>query len=210
MARGKKSTKAKKSARKSPKKAVKKSRKLKKTSPARKKNTSKKSAKKKPAAKRKVKKVAAIPKGYNNITPYLIIDGATSAIEFYKRVFGAKEKLRMEHQPGTIGHAELQIGDTKVMLADECPGSNMYNPKKVGGSPVIIHLYVKDVDDVVERAVDMGAFLRRPAQNMFYGDRSAHIEDPYGHQWCVSTHVEDVSPAQTKKRAEKMFSEKQM
>ncbi len=161
---------------------------------------SKKKIVKKASVKSKPKKVSAIPKGYNNITPYLIIDGANSAIEFYKKAFGAKEKLRME-RGGRIGHAELQIGDTKIMLADECPEMQALSPKTIGGSPVSIHLYIKNVDDVTQRSVSLGAQLIRAPQDMFYGDRSSFIEDPYGHRWSLSTHIEDVSPAKVKKRA---------
>lgn len=119
-------------------------------------------------------------------------------------MFGGKEKLRMERD-GKIGHAELQIGDTKIMLADECPEMQALSPKNVGGSPVSIHLYIKNVDEVTERAVSLGSKLIRPTQNMFYGDRSSTIEDPYGHKWTVSTHVENLTPSQVKKRAEEFF-----
>lgn len=168
----------------------------------------KKKVVKKTLAKSKSKKVSAIPKGYNNITPYLIVDGASSAIEFYKKAFGAKEKFRMERD-GRIGHAELQIGDTKIMLADECQEMQAFSPKKMGGSPVSIHLYIKNVDDVTERAVSLGAKLIRPAQDMFYGDRSSYLEDPYGHKWSISTHIEDLTPAKMKKRAAEFFGKKQ-
>lgn len=170
-------------------------------------NASKKKVVKKSSAKSKPKKVSAIPKGYNNITPYLIIEGASSAIEFYKKAFGAKEKLRMERD-GRIGHAELQIGDTKIMLADECPEMQALSPKNIGGSPVSIHLYIKNVDEVTERSVSLGSRLIRPAQDMFYGDRSSFIEDPYGHKWSLSTHIENISPAKIKKRAQEFFGKK--
>ncbi len=158
---------------------------------------------KKSPVKRATKKVSAIPRGYHSITPYLIVKGAKKAIEFYKKAFGAKEMMRMENSKGTgIAHAELKIGDTKIMLADECPkmGANLRSPKAYGGSPVGIHLYIKDVDSVIKRAVSAGAKLTRAAEDMFYGDRSGAVEDPYGHKWYISTHIENVSPAQMKKR----------
>ena len=155
---------------------------------------------KKSPAKRKLKKVPATPKGYHSITPYLMVKEAKKAIEFYKKAFGAKLGMCMEKSKGKIGHAELKIGDAKIMLADECPGMNAHSPKTYGGSPVGIHLYIKDVDKVVKRAVAAGAKLNRPVKDMFYGDRCGAITDPYGHSWYVSTHIEDVSPAQMKKR----------
>ncbi len=175
-----------------------------------KKTSAKKSTKKgvkKAAVKRKSTKVSAIPKGYNIITPYLIMDQAARAIEFYKKVFGAKEKLRME-RAGKVGHAELQFGDTKIMLADACPEMNAHAPEKFGGSPIGIHLYIKNVDAIVDRAIAAGATLERPAEDMFYGDRNATVIDPFGHRWTVSTHVENVTPAKMKKRAKEFFGNK--
>ena len=184
--------------------------KKKKASPVTRKKVSQK-LKKKPVkkivAKRK-KKVLAIPKGYHSITPYLIINNAAKAIDFYKKVFAAKEVMRMEHPGGKVGHAELKIGDTRIMLADECHEMGARSPQAFGGSSVIIHFYTKDVDGIVAKAVSAGAKLKRPVENMFYGDRSGMLEDPYGHQWCVSTHVEDVSPAKIKKLAAELFNKK--
>lgn len=171
-------------------------------------------AKKKPAIskKRKIvknkKKVLAVPKGYHSVIPYLIVNGAANAIEFYKKVFGAKVVMRMDLPNGKISHAELKIGDSKIMLGDQCPERGAYAPANYGGSPVGIHLYIKNVDEVVKRAVRAGAKLIRPVENMFYGDRSAAIKDPFDHQWYVSTHVEDVSIAQVKKRAAALFGNK--
>ena len=162
---------------------------------------------KKPAAKRKTK-VTAIPKGYHSITPYLIVDEGTKAIAFYKKVFGAKEVMRMEHSGGKIGHAELKIGDARIMLADECPEMHARSPQTIGGTPVSIHLYIKDVDSVVKRAVAAGAKLLRTVEDMFYGDRCGAVEDPYGHTWFIATHIENVTPAQVRKRAEKLFAKK--
>jgi len=154
------------------------------------------------------KKVSAIPEGYHSITPYLIIKHAVKAIEFYKKAFGAKEAMKMEHANGKIGHAELKIGDAKIMLADEWPEMDARSPEAYGGSPMSIHLYVKDADAVISKAVSLGAKITRPLENMFYGDRSGMIEDPYGYKWCVSTHIEDVTPAKMKKRAAELFGKK--
>jgi PhnB protein len=168
----------------------------------------KKRAVKKRQMKRRVKrarkKVLAIPKGYNNITPYLIVDNAMEAINFYKKIFGAKEAFRMDRPDGKVGHAELKIGDTKIMLADVYPEMGAHSPRSYGGSPVSIHLYIKNVDAVVQKAVSAGARLTKPVENMFYGDRSGGLEDPYGHKWYISTHVEDVTPAVMKKRMAQM------
>jgi PhnB protein len=146
-------------------------------------------------------KVKAIPDGYHAITPYLSIEGAANAIEFYKRAFGAKERMRMAQPDGRIGHAELQFGDSCVMLADEFPDMDFRSPRSIGGTPVTLHLYVEDVDAVVNHAVAAGAKVLRPVQDQFYGDRSGTLADPYGHVWHVSTHKEDLSPAEIEKRA---------
>lgn len=173
------------------------------------KKISKKKVVKKVISIRSKKKVSAIPKGYHTVTPYLIVDGAAKAIEFYKKVFGAKIGLKMEQPDGKkIGHAELKIGDSKIMLADECPEMKTRSPKTYNGSAVSIQLYVKNVDKVVGQAVAAGAKLKRPVENMFYGDRCGCIEDPYGHQWHVSTHIEDVSTRELKKRAAQLFLKK--
>lgn len=163
-----------------------------------------KKAVKKTNSKPKKKKVLAIPSGYHNITPYLIIDGAMQAIEYYKKVFNAKAKFCMPKEDGKVGHAELQIGDSKFMLADEYPEMGAKSPKAYGGSAQSIYLYMKDVDAVVKKAVDAGAKLLRPVQTQFYGDRSGGIMDPFGHVWYIATHVEDVTPSQIKKRLAEM------
>ena len=165
-------------------------------------------ARKKIAVKRKTKKVLSIPKGYHSITPYLIVHQAASAIEFYKKAFGAKEKARIEQPTGKIGHAELQVGDSKIMLADAGVKPNTRSPRDFGGSSVGIHFYVKNVDEIINRAVKAGAKLLRNVENMFYGDRSGEVEDPFGYKWHISTHVEDVSLAQVKKRMAKLASNK--
>jgi PhnB protein len=145
--------------------------------------------------------VKAIPDGYRSVTPYLIVTGGSAAIEFYKRVFGATERMRMAQPDGTVGHAELEIGDSVVMLADEFPDMGARSATSVGGSPVIIHLYVENVDAVVASAVEAGARLVRPVEDQFYGDRSGQIEDPFGHLWSVGTHIEDVAPEEIGRRA---------
>lgn len=158
----------------------------------------------KTAVKRK-KKVLTTPKGYHSITPYLIVHDAADAIEFYKKAFDAKEVMRMQHSENRIAHAELKMGDSKIMLADEHPEWEARSPEAYGGSPVSIHLYVKNVDTTIEKALNAGAKLMRPIENMFYGDRSATLQDPYGHKWYISTHIEDVSPAKMRKRAKELF-----
>jgi PhnB protein len=167
----------------------------------------KKKTSKKVATKPK-KKVTAIPKGYNCVIPYLVVNNAAKAMEFYKKIFAAKEVMRMEQPDGKIGHAELKIGDSKIMLADECPEMGAYGPHAGVNASISIHVYIKNVDDVVEKAVSLGAKINRPVQDMFYGDRSGSIEDPFGHKWFVSTHIEDVSKAMMKKRAAQAFAKK--
>ncbi len=151
-------------------------------------------------------KVSHIPDGYNTVTPYLIINGAAKAIEYYKEAFGAKEVVRMDGPDGRVGHAELQIGDSRIMLADENPqmGAGHNSAASIGGSPVSIYLYLPDVDRVVERAVAAGAKILKPVQDQFYGDRSGFLQDPFGHLWGVATHVEDVSPQEMKERMKKL------
>jgi PhnB protein len=144
-----------------------------------------------------------IPKGYNSITPYLVIKGAADAIEYYKKVFGATELYRMADPSGRIGHAELVIGDSHIMLADEFPEMNYCGPTTEGSSPVSLLLYVEDVDSIVERAVATGAKILKPVQDQFYGDRSGFIQDPFGHLWGVATHKEDVSPEEMEERMKK-------
>jgi PhnB protein len=149
-------------------------------------------------------KTKPIPKGYHAVTPYLSVQGAADAIAFYKKVFGAKEVMRMPGPRGTIGHAEVQIGGSRVMLADESPEMNFRSPRTVGGTPVTIHLYVQDVDKVAKKAVASGAKLLRPVAEQFYGDRSGSLEDPFGHVWHIATHVKDIPTKELKKRAAAM------
>ena len=149
-------------------------------------------------------KTRHIPKGYRAVTPYLSVQGAASAIAFYKKAFGAKEVMRMPGPRGTIGHAEIQIGDSRIMLADEFPEMNFRSPRSVGGTPVNIHLYVEAVDKVVKKAVAAGAKLLRPVADQFYGDRIGSLEDPFGHVWHVATHTKDIPMKELKKRAAAM------
>ena len=148
--------------------------------------------------------VKPIPRGYHAVTPYLSVKGAASAIAFYKKAFAAKEIMRMPAPGGTIGHAEIQIGDSHIMLADEYPDMNFRGPKSFGGTSVHIHLYVHDVDRVVKKAVAAGAKVLRPVADQFYGDRSGSLEDPFGHVWHVATHKEDVPAKELKERAAAM------
>lgn len=151
-------------------------------------------------------KVPHIPKGYNAITPYLIIRGAAKAIEYYKKVFGATEIMRMPGPNGTVGHAELKIGDSNIMLADENPnmGQGHASAATIGASPVSIYLYIPDVDKVFDRAVAEGAKVLKPVQDQFYGDRSGFLQDPFGHLWGLATHVEDVSADEMQRRMKKV------
>jgi PhnB protein len=146
-------------------------------------------------------KVKPIPDGYPRVTPYLHVDGANAAIEFYSKVFGATERMRMPAPGGKIGHAELQIGNSVIMLADEFPDMNVRGPKAIGGTPVTVMVYVEDVDEAFDRAIKGGAKEIRPVMDQFYGDRSGEFEDPFGHHWNVATHVEDVPPDEMAKRA---------
>ena len=145
--------------------------------------------------------VKPIPDGYPQVSPYLFVDDGTAAIEFYTSVFGATERMRMPAPGGKIGHAELQIGDSLLMVADEFPEFGGSSPKTVGGSPVIVSVYVEDVDAVFDKAVQAGATVVRPVENQFYGDRTGSFEDPFGHQWSIATHVEDVPPDEMERRA---------
>jgi PhnB protein len=145
--------------------------------------------------------VKPIPEGYHSATPYLIVKDAARAIEFYKRAFGATELLRMAAPGGKIGHAEIKIGDSPIMLADEVPDMGALSPESLGGTPVSILLYVEDVDAVFNQAIAAGAKVQRPVKDQFYGDRTGGVTDPFGHIWYVATHKEDVSPEEMRKRA---------
>jgi PhnB protein len=149
--------------------------------------------------------VKAQPDGYHTLTPYLIAKDASGAIDFYKKVFGAQELFRLSGPDGKIGHAELKIGDSVVMIADEHPGMGALSPQTIGGTPVRMLIYVENVDEVVAGAVAAGGKIVRPVADQFYGDRAGGIDDPYGHHWHVATHKEDVSPDEMKRRAEALF-----
>ena len=145
--------------------------------------------------------VKAVPENYPQVTPYLSVVGAAAAVDFYTSVLGATERMRVPGPNDTIGHCELELGDSLIMLADEAPEIGFRSPKALGGSPVIISVYVDDVDAVVQRAVDAGATVLRPVETQFYGDRSGQFEDPFGHRWSIASHVEDVSPEEMERRA---------
>ena len=146
--------------------------------------------------------VKPVPPGYHTATPYLIVKGAIKAIDFYKKAFGAVELFCMDAPDGRVGHAEIRIGNSPIMLADEFPEIGAKSPETLGGSPVSILLYVEDVDTLFNRAVAAGAKVLRPVTNQFYGDRSGGLIDPFGHSWHISTHVEDVPPDELHRRAQ--------
>ena len=145
--------------------------------------------------------VKPVPEGYPSLTPYLIVSDGASSLEFYQKAFGARLRLKLDAPGGRIGHAELEIGDSVIMLADEHPEIGARGPRSFGGSPVGLHLYVEEVDAVVARAGAAGARLVHPVEDKFYGDRMGTIEDPFGHRWYVTTHIEDVSPEEIGRRA---------
>jgi PhnB protein len=145
--------------------------------------------------------VQPVPEGYHTVTPYLAVPNAQEAIDFYGRALGAKERSRMPGPGDTIAHAELEIGDSLVMLSDPFPQATTKPPKELGGTSVNIFLYVENVDDFVQKAVDAGAALTAPVDTMFWGDRFGVVTDPFGHTWSVATHVEDVPPEEMAERA---------
>jgi PhnB protein len=143
--------------------------------------------------------VKPIPEGYHSVTPYLIVSGAADAIDYYKKAFGAVELFRMDHG-GKIGHAEIKIGDSPFMLADEMPEMGYRSPKSLGGTPVSLMIYVEDVDTIYNQAIAAGGTQVKPLQDQFYGDRSGTLTDPFGHVWTVATHKEDVSEEEMNRR----------
>jgi PhnB protein len=147
-----------------------------------------------------------IPDDYRGATPYLCVNGAARALDFYKQAFGAREVMRMPHPDGRIGHAEIRIGDAPIMLADEFPEMDFRSPTSLGGTPVNLFIYVADVDRVVSQAESAGAKVTRPVADQFYGDRVGVLKDPFGHSWSFATHIEDVSPEELKRRAAEMKS----
>jgi PhnB protein len=145
--------------------------------------------------------VKPIPEGYHTLTPYLAIDGAAEAIEYYTKVFGAKERGRMLAPDGKIGHAELELGDSMLMVSDAFPQATTRPPRELGGTTASVFMYVEDVDAVVQRAVDAGATITMEVADQFWGDRFGSIQDPFGHSWSIATHIEDVSPEEMTERA---------
>src|SRR5687767_7635955 len=158
----------------------------------------------KPKPKSASKPVKAIPDGYHTVTPYLIVRGGAAAIDFYRKALGAEELMRIDMGGGKLGHAEIKVGDSVVMLADEHPEMGYKAPQAYGGTPVSLALYVEDVDARVEQAVAAGAKLLRPVQDQFYGDRSGTVLDPFGHVWTIATHMEDLAPEEIARRAAQM------
>lgn len=142
-----------------------------------------------------------IPAGYHSVTPYIIVRNAARALDWYKSVFGAQEELRFPAPDGKIGHAEIKIGDSHIMLADEFPQMNAVSPETIGGTASALMIYVEDVDSVFNKAVAAGAKVKQELQDKFYGDRNATFYDPFGHQWTIATHVEDVSPEEMQRSA---------
>ena len=151
--------------------------------------------------------VSPIPPGYHSVTPYLMVRDATKALAFYRDAFGADEVMRFEGPPGRIAHAEVKIGDSHVMLADESPDQGFVGPQTLGGAGVSLMLYVQDVDSMFARAVAAGATVRRPVADQFYGDRVGTLADPFGHVWSIATHREDVSVEEAKRRMEALPKE---
>jgi PhnB protein len=144
--------------------------------------------------------VSPVPAGYHTVTPYLIISGAARAIEYYKKAFGASEIMRHASPDGRVGHAEIKIGDTRLMLADEFPEMGVKSPSTIGGTPVGLCIYVPNVDALFNQAVAAGGKVERPLQDQFYGDRTGTLIDPFGHKWTIATHIEDVTPEELEKR----------
>ena len=151
--------------------------------------------------------VKAIPEGYHGVTPYLSINGAAEAIEFYKRAFSADELFRLATPTGDIMHAEIKVGGSPVMLAESCKGTGFQDPKNLGGTSVGLHIYVENVDELFSQAVDAGAKIIKPVEDQFYGDRTGTLEDPFGHFWFISTHKEDLDPEEIAERAKKLFAQ---
>jgi PhnB protein len=150
--------------------------------------------------------VKPIPDGYHSVTPYLIVDDGAAALAFYKQAFGAVETLRLAAPGGKVGHAEIRIGDSVVMLADENPSMGARSPKTIGGSPISLMVYVENVDAMVAQAVAAGGKLVRPVADQFYGDRTGGVDDPFGYHWYLATHVEDIPPDELERRAAKAMA----
>ena len=150
--------------------------------------------------------VKPVPEGYTTLSPYLVVDGAAQAIDYYQRVFGATERGRFDGPDGKVAHAELRIGDTVMMVADPSAESNIKAPTQLGATSVGIFLYVEDVDATVQRAVDAGATITQPVDDMFWGDRYGKVTDPFGHEWLIATHIEDVSPEEMAERVKEAMA----
>lgn len=151
--------------------------------------------------------VQPVPEGYHTLTPYLVVDDATAAIDFYKRAFGATERSRMEGPDGKIAHAELEIGDSIIMLSDPFPMSSIKPPKEIGGTSASVFVYTGDTDGLYKQAIDVGVTSVMAPEDMFWGDRFATVTDPFGHVWNMATHIEDVEPGEMARRAEKWQAE---
>jgi PhnB protein len=150
--------------------------------------------------------VQPVPEGYNTVTPYLAVENAAEAIEFYGRAFGAKERARMEGPGGAVMHAELEIGDSLIMLSDPFPQASTKPPKELGGTSVSVFLYVEDIDALYKQAVGAGATSIAEPDDMFWGDRFGAVQDPFGHTWTIATHVEEVAPEELQRRSEEFFA----
>jgi PhnB protein len=147
-----------------------------------------------------------IPEGYQSISPYLAVDDAKKAIEFYKRAFGATERSMMPGPDGTIAHCELQIGDSLIMLADALPQFTTRSPKEIGGTTIGLFMYVEDVDEAIQTAADAGATITQPAEDQFWGDRFGQVQDPFGHLWQIATHIEDLTPEEIGRRGQEFLA----
>lgn len=154
-----------------------------------------------------IEKVNSVPPGYHTVTPYLLIQGASDAIAFYVRIFGAEEITRLTAPDGRIGHAEIRIGESTIMIADEHPEMDFLGPKSRGGTTVSLLIYVDHADDIYNAALDAGATELRPMCDQFYGDRSGTVTDPWGHVWSIATRLEDISPAELKRRFEELYAD---
>ena len=151
--------------------------------------------------------VKPIPEGYHSVTPYMIIEGAQAAIDWYKKIFAAEEHLKLDGPGGSVAHAEIKIGDSYVMLADECPEMGFHGPKHYEGAATHLMIYLEDVDSTFHAAVEAGAEVVRPLQDQFYGDRSGAIKDPFGHQWTLATHIKDIPTDEVQRLADEMFED---
>lgn len=151
--------------------------------------------------------VKSIPEGFHSVTPYLSIQGAADALEFYKRAFNATELFRLAAPGGVIGHAEILIGDSHIMLSDQCEESPIPNPQLLGGSSVGLHIYVENVDVIFDQAIDAGAKVVKSVEDQFYGDRTGTLKDPFGHIWFIATHKEDLTPEEINERAASLFKQ---